>query len=388
MAGRSDMSSYFHSLRIYSPLYNDDKTPGRLGKGYPWTRNNEHFLLGSNSGTNCLETILCDHLTNCRSFFISPNALLGDYEKIDGRNSKPSYSPDWLTPLDAVTILFHIASRKELAIRDFHILSRLPDLTLTWYEDYQPPPKPMTSFGFPMEMTLDTNRFDISNLKSDAFRNAWAYVQDFTLRVQTSRFNAQIGDREQAHKQSLEIIERLLSPASKLRALNLSLSGYVEPEKPDTMKLLNSDDRCANLTDLSLSRIDFTSDSVLKLLSCCCGTLRRLELIRVKITVGRSWAEIIDEMRTFAHNLQIIHLFQLKDQSGPILNEYYGWKAHTVYFQGIFGEDALPDSEAMGFKLDNIVRKGVKRPTAVYYKGSKMDEALEFISRSIIVVDP
>jgi hypothetical protein len=239
-----------------------------------------------------------------------------------------------------------------------------------------------------MEMTLDANRFDISNLKSDAFRSAWAHVQDFTLRVQTRPFGAQSVDGEQAHERSLEVIEQLLSPTSKLRALNLSLSGYVEPEKPEIMKLLYSDDRCANLTDLSLSQINFTSDSVLSLLSCCRGTLRRLELTHVKITAGRSWIEIIDEMRNFVHDLQIIHLSQLRDQSGPIVNEYYGFKAYTVYFQGIFGEDALPGSEAIGFKLRTITREGVKRPTAVYYKGSKMNEALEFISRSIIVVDP
>lgn len=369
------------------PGYMNSRAIGfsRLGEGYTWKRKSNNLLFRSNDATRCLENLLCDRFTECRTFIFCPHDWRAEFDLYRDK-LKPIHSKDWLSPLDAITIVSQIASSEDLQIQDFHILSRPYYSAHNWYQNSRPPPYPENHGELPTEMLLDLNRVDFSILKSARFMAAWNHLRELTFRVEIVHTdNNYHGNAARVHQRNSKTVEQLLKSSFRLCKLNLALQGYEEVDNPEIMRLLLSNDRCTNLTDLCLSRMTATQESVSVLLRCCGATLRRFEIVRVNMVSG-GWMEILHGLSIVVPQLYSIHLNLLSDDTGTGIDQgqTVAGTGTSICFPGVFGQDGPNESIASEFKSRIFKRRGIRHTYAIYYSGSDMSTAFTYLSQTHI----
>ncbi|MCJ1387134.1 hypothetical protein MMC17_010263 [Xylographa soralifera] len=224
--------------------------PGRLGRGFTWTRHDLGYLIDPLPGVRMRSDILVDKLVNCRSFRIQR-----EYEGDD------LYDSDYLGYSDAIAIIFLVIGETGLPIRSLQLDSTSSDGTNRMY----------------------MRRLDSRYIQKPQFWTGWAHLEELVLQMPLAY-------------EAVDYTADLVLRAPNL--LRLKIGHAIEVYDEAFFRRLYTASTAHKLQELDLGDQSYIEDSITKLIFRFGHSLRALSLWRIVITNGGTWASVFRRLRT------------------------------------------------------------------------------------------
>ena len=334
-----NLAQYVKDLRI-------THFDGALGHGFQWPRHPLGHLAHPLIGADLLRDILVNKLVQCSSFCID------GYDEVRQREEM-----DFLTPGDAVGIIFSLIADTSLAIRSFKIESM------------------MGSTG-----RLDTKRLLTASCRQPQFIASWAHLEALILnnRITCDQY---------------DWVLDLISNAPRLRELSLRFYSEYPNRTSGFTERLNSAHHFRWLQAFSLESAVVTAETIVEFLLQSHNTLRALFLRCVAIKGGGTWATVLKLMKGNLPCLASLLVFALQEHQAD------GWS--RVVFSKLAEYPALPGSEERrpgdgrlrsdSRRVNSLERPvqltyqwlyGKRRVVSADYQGPGMDNFLDVLRES------
>lgn len=308
-----------------------------FGQGFSWNRHASGNLIPPFPALPILQDLLLNKFSNCRSFRIRS----GGEDEVGSTNRLTS-----LTPSDMITLLFHLLANTGIQLKSFGFGSALDPYT------------GVASLN-PQKLHLPLNGENIS--QKHGFLDSWSKLEDLTL-------------RHAVEPETIAWATNLLVHTPNLKKLTLRLNFTSSEELMSNFTSMAP--AYSNLQELSLSSMRTSSESLLKLLSCCKNSLRILDLFFVVIPGGRgTWDSTFTEM---ASNLPVLESFSAAHLQGGKETELSGY----LIYPKLEEDNIIPKSNGQKLELVYKKKNGKKRTVGVKYQGQFVGQVLRRLAET------